>query len=280
MLSKMMRMMITAILMGTSLAFVPQAPSFSSNLKSSTSRARLPVADFKLHVASTRKQADKEAISVDAIPVPSAEDLVKANVESTNPLVKFSQQYQQLQKDYYLPMAFAQSGFLASCADMATQTMEVGSIDFGHVAAMIAVASTMSGVANAFWLRQLEENFPGTGAKQVFYKTTIHATIVAGIINSVYLAAVPFLATYVFHNGGEIDMDIVTSGWSIPDFLVLTKIELGMFVPYNIIAFKFISPTVRPLTHALMTATFNVAVSAVTLGYFDMWIHNFQELIS
>ena len=42
-------------------------------------------------------------------------------------------------------------------------------------------------------------------------------------------------------------------------------------VPYNTIAFKFVPPQVRPLTHATVSATFNVAVSAVTLGYFDTW---------
>ena len=33
-----------------------------------------------------------------------------------------------------------------------------------------------------------------------------------------------------------------------------------------------VPPSVRPLTHAMISATFNVAVSAVTLGYFDAWV--------
>ena len=37
------------------------------------------------------------------------------------------------------------------------------------------------------------------------------------------------------------------------------------------IAFKFVPPRVRPLTHAMVSATFNVAVSAITLGYWDVW---------
>ena len=42
-----------------------------------------------------------------------------------------------------------------------------------------------------------------------------------------------------------------------------------MFIPYNTIAFKWVAPQVRPLTHAMVSATFNVCVSAVTLGFFD-----------
>jgi nicotinamide riboside transporter PnuC len=60
----------------------------------------------------------------------------------------------------------------------------------------------------------------------------------------------------------------------------LTKIDILMFVPYNTLAFKFIPPSVRPLTHALMSAIFNVAVSAVTLGYFDQWCASAMHLFS
>ena len=75
-------------------------------------------------------------------------------------------------------MAFLQAGVLASGADIATQTMEAPFIDFGHVAAMATVASTMSGAANAVWLRQLEKAFPGTESKEVACKTLIHAIII------------------------------------------------------------------------------------------------------
>mmetsp|Transcript_15606 Transcript_15606/g.20342 ORF Transcript_15606/g.20342 Transcript_15606/m.20342 type:complete len:269 (+) Transcript_15606:70-876(+) len=268
-----MRLLVTAILLHLSTAFVP-TPSFSPNLKCS-SVARLPAADFQLHVVDTRRKPDAKMNIA-----PDAKDIVKASSESKNALSQLSENYQQLQKDYYLPVAFLQAGVLASCADIATQTMEAPSVDFGHVAAMATVASIMSGAANAAWLRQLENNFPGTGTKEVAYKTLIHATIIAFIINSAYLAFVPFFTTYLYGDGGAVDPSIIFSGWSVEEFATLTKIEILMFVPYNTLAFKFIPPTVRPLTHALMSATFNVAVSAVTLGYFDQWCASARHLFS
>ncbi len=267
----MIRILLSAILVGISAAFIP-APSLLSSLKYS-SVARLPAADFQLHVATTRrsKGASKKI-------VPDGKDLVKASSKSSNALTRFSEKYQQLQKDYYLQMAFLQAGVLASCADMATQTMEASAIDFGHVAAMATVASTMSGAANAIWLRQLENKFPGTETKEVVYKTLIHAVIIASIINSAYLAFVPLFTTYLYHDGGALDLSIILNGWSMDEFITLTKLEILMFIPYNTLAFKFVPPSVRPLTHAAISATFNVAVSAVTLGYFNKWCENAMHL--
>ena len=51
-----------------------------------------------------------------------------------------------------------------------------------------------------------------------------------------------------------------------------------MFIPYNTLAFSFVPPRVRPLTHAMVSATFNVAVSAVTLGYWDAWVRGAAQL--
>lgn len=240
-----MRSVIVAILTVSSAAYVP-------DLKISVTNSKQDVPDFVTTKSVLR---------------------VAQNLQQTQPtaLKKLSANYQQLQKDYYLQMAFLQAAILASGADMATQGMEATSIDFGHVAAMATVASTMSGVANAIWLRQLENTFPGTETPNVFMKTMIHATIIASIINSAYLAFVPLLTAYLYHDGGSVDFSIVFSSWSVEEFITLTKLELLMFIPYNTVAFKFVPPSVRPLTHAAVSATFNVAVSAVTLGYFDRW---------
>lgn len=66
-------------------------------------------------------------------------------VNKKNTLSTLSDNYKQLTTDHYLLMAFLQAGFLASGADIATQTMESNPIDFSHVAAMATVASTFSG---------------------------------------------------------------------------------------------------------------------------------------
>lgn len=197
-----------------------------------------------------------------------------------SPLKKFSNDYQQLQKDHYLTMAFMQAGFLASFADITTQSLEGADINFAHVAAMATVASTMSGSLNAIFLSQLENAFPGTETKEVISKTLIHATIIAFIINSAYLVFVPFLTQNLFEAGfvAPTALSEVFSGWSVEEFIILTKLEVMMFIPYNTIAFKFIPPSVRPLTHALVSATFNIGVSAVTLGYFDEWCDKAMHL--
>ena len=53
-----------------------------------------------------------------------------------------------------------------------------------------------------------------------------------------------------------------------------------MFIPYNALAFKLVPPQVRPLTHAMVSATFNIAVSAVTLGYWATWCDRAAHLTS
>ena len=68
-------------------------------------------------------------------------------------------------------------------------------------------------------------------------------------------------------------------GWTVPEFITLTKLEVCMFIPYNTLAFSFVPPRVRPLTHAMVSATFNVAVSAVTLGYWDAWMRGAAHVV-
>ena len=217
--------------------------------------------------------------------------------------------YSQLTKEHYLPCAFVQAGVLASCADTMTQTMQSGSVDLAHVGAMAFVAATMSGAANAVWLRQLESAWPGTGGREVAFKTLIHAITITSIINSAYLAGVPLLTRLaaegslaphaapawcstwheythyippsVQHLGvfGRCNSPGTFSGWTMAEFVTLTKLEVAMFIPFNTLAFKFVPPQVRPLTHATISATFNVAVSAVTLGYFDEWCERASHVL-
>lgn len=205
---------------------------------------------------------------------------------SGGPLKTFSEGYSRLTSEHYLLMAFLQAGFLASVADVTTQTLEGASpLDFGHVAAMATVASTMSGVMNAVWLRQLEQAFPGTKTREVVTKTLIHAIVLASIINSAYLVGVPLFTEYFYSGSGgfslpPMDPSILSEGWTLDEFIILTKLEVMMFIPYNTLAFKFIPPQVRPLTHATVSAIFNIAISAVTLGYFDIWCERATALFS
>jgi hypothetical protein len=263
-------------------AFVVQPNSRSLPVKSThtlnlSSRTNDDVMDISARMSTlTSDDADAESLRQYSVEIQQA--------VQTSPLKQFSEGYSTLTKEHYYPMAFAQAAFLASFADVSTQSLEHADLNIGHVAAMAAVASSFSGAINANWLRQLEEAFPGKQPKEVAYKTLIHAFLSAGIINSAYLIGVPLFTDFFFSSGGftlpPMDFDVLRGHWTIPEFIILTKLELLMFVPYNVVAFKFISPSIRPLTHAAVSATFNVAVSAVTLGYFDIWCQRAMSMLS
>lgn len=274
-----MKLFIGALLVGHSAAFTsndaPRAPA---------APARPSPEEFRLHVQSLvpprrpalraararagrgpRRDAPPASAVGRARPVVrDATCALESDERDPHPLARLAAGYRRLQAAHYLPVAFLQAGVLAGSADAATQVLEGGAADPAHVAAMVAVAACMSGAANAAWLAQLEDAFPGTAAREVACKTLLHATIVASVINGAYLVCVPLLAAALHGAPAE-------PAWSGAAFLTLTKLELLMFVPYNAVAFKYVPPAVRPLTHAAISATFNVAVSAVTLGFFDRW---------
>jgi len=198
-----------------------------------------------------------------------AERTLAVDAQSERPpldLAAFSDGYMRLSRDHYLALA--------------VQNLENAALDPGHVLAMGTVAATMSGAANAVWLRQLERAFPGTGAQAVAAKTIIHAFLVASIINSAYLIGVPLMTECIAQASlPPLTPDALLAGWTLDEFITLTKLEVCMFIPYNTVAFKFVPPRVRPLTHAMISAIFNVAVSAVTLGYFDTWCERAAALV-
>lgn len=206
------------------------------------------------------------------------------------------ERYSQLTTDYYLTMAFLQSAVIALGADVLTQKLEgAAPIDFGHVFAIMTVAATASGAMNAFALRKLENVFPGKGTKNVSIKAAVSTLLLGGAINCAYLVGVPLLDATVFnfneHAAAGLHLppletsalDVVLQGWNTEEFITLTKVECLMFLPYHSLAFNFVSPQLRPLTQAGMAGTFNIIVSAVTLGYFDIWCDRtvcfFQHLL-
>ena len=179
--------------------------------------------------------------------------------------------YARLTRQHYIPCAIGQAGFMTCLADITTQYMEgVAALDFGHVAAMVTIASTLSGGFNAACIRHLEHRFPGGANAEVAMKTLLHYCFVATFINSVWLAGVPVLTAY--YGAGQLpqpELSAVLSGWTPEGFSRLMALEFAMFVPYNGVAFKYVPPRIRPLTATLLSATFTIAVSAITLGYFD-----------
>lgn len=192
-------------------------------------------------------------------------------------------QYAKLTKEHYLLMALVQSGAIATVADVITQKMEgLPNIDFSHVLAISCVASVFSGAFNAFWLRRIERAFPGKAPNDVFTKAMISTVLLGGAINAAYIVGIPLFESTIFAQGVHLpplDPKILLAGWSSEEFITLTKIECVMFLPYHLLAFNLIPPQLRPLTQAGMSATFNVMVSAVTLGFFDTWINHAQHLV-
>ena len=179
--------------------------------------------------------------------------------------------YARLTRQHYIPCAIVQAGVMTCLADITTQSMEgVAALDFGHVAAMVTIASTLSGGFNAACIRHLEHRFPGGANAEVAMKTLLHYCFVATFINSVWLAGVPVLTAY--YGAGHLpqpELGALLSGWTPEGFSRLMALEFAMFVPYNGVAFKYVPPRIRPLTATLLSATFTIAVSAITLGYFD-----------
>lgn len=198
---------------------------------------------------------------------------IATSLERPAPLARVADAYLELTRAHYLEAAVLQCGVLTSCADVATQCMHglpLAEVDASHVAAMATVAASLSGGANAVWLRMLEEAHPGPDMGPVARKTAMHWAGPAAFINAHYLMAVPVLTALYGGGGLPADATALADGFSAEGFEHLMLIELGMFVPYNLLAFRVVPPRIRPLTAALLSATFTVLVSALTLGYGDV----------
>ena len=263
-------------------AFVAPSALLHGELIAATSPKSNP--KYSKVVVNQSSRVGGTSIDVPSTNDSSAEDVLKqftAPPRTSSPLEKFSEGYSRLTSEHYLLMAFVQAGFLGMYQLKCSRMLH--HLTLGMSQLWLSLASLMSGVANAVWLRQLEQAFPGTKTREVATKTLIHAIIIASIINSAYLIGVPVLDEYVYGVNGlslpPLDISVLRGGWSLEEFITLTKLEILMFIPYNTLAFKFVPPSIRPLTHAAISATFNVAVSAVTLGYFHVWCDRATSLM-
>ena len=188
--------------------------------------------------------------------------------------LQLSDAYQKATSEHYIACAIVQSTVLVSGADVVCQRMH-GEMDYAHVAAMATVASCFSGAFNSTCLRSLERLMPGPSASAITAKTILHFCLPAALINSVYLGGVPLLTAFYgqdFSDGLAADLvpllaSGAVGGWSPDAFRELMLVELVMFAPYNLLAFRMIPQRIRPLTAAALGATFSIVVSAATLQY-------------
>mmetsp|Transcript_38266 Transcript_38266/g.38647 ORF Transcript_38266/g.38647 Transcript_38266/m.38647 type:complete len:334 (-) Transcript_38266:154-1155(-) len=216
----------------------------------------------------------------------SSQNSEEREIVNNNIISSVSTTYSQLSRDFYLPLSFFQSSTIACFADIIVQHLEgADPIDFSHVLAMMTIAATASGCFNAYFLRKLENKYPGKEGQDVAIKAFVSTIILGGAINLAYLVGVPLLTCSVFAFGGAgsavpdavphlplLDSAHILEGWNLDEFITLTKVECLIFAPYHSIAFNFVPPQVRPLTQAGIAGVFNIIVSAVTLGYFNIWV--------
>lgn len=170
----------------------------------------------------------------------------------------------------YLATACATSCVLRGASDLASQAWALGGMDgvsFAHGAAMATMGLTLSGLCGASWLRLLE-NMCGDGKTPADAARKAAADFVcwAPLANSAYLLGVPFLtALYSTHLCGAVcevsltqSLDTLRTG-----FGSAMQLEASIFVPYNLISFKLIPPTLRPQTTAVMCAFFTMGLSHI-----------------
>ena len=161
--------------------------------------------------------------------------------------------------------AGVQAGFLACISDAISQHMHDMPLDGAHVAAMGAIAFSLSGALNAIWLDHLEAKIPGGEPRAVLSKTVCDYTCCATLFNSAYLFGVPFL-TALF-SGDAPPLHTLLDGWTVDGFRSAMSFEACTFVPYNLFAFRMVPPALRPTTSALLSATCAIVMSGLTLGY-------------
>lgn len=219
-------------------------------------------------------ETNAEYVAVDIAPDPISEKKKDVSATLSDRVAEFK----------YLGMAFLQSATIACFADIFTQTMEdADPIDYSHVCSLTLVAALSSGLMNAYFLRHIEHAYPGKGVKEVVYKALISTFPLGCSINACYLIGIPLFSATIFSRDGfhlpPLDFGFIFQGFTIPKFLTLTKVETIMFLPYHTFAFNLVPPNWRPLTQATMSGIFSIVVSAVTLGYHNVWYEVFLDFI-
>jgi len=266
-----------------------------NNLQNSTYEV---VTDSNSNILDIDGEISESDVDIETETEYSDVDMEDSDVESTAAAVignhhnkrRLSQKYSQFSKDYYLTAAFIQSSFIAFLADLWTQKMATRvaatataafSYDYSHAFAIASVAATASGSINAYFLRKLEQAFPGKNVKNVSAKTLISTFLLGGAINAAYIIGVPLFSNTLFSSATSRKLAassmpqtsvlrFIFQGWTNAKFITLTKVECLMFLPYHLLAFNLVPSQLRPLTQAGMAGIFNIIVSAVTLGYFTM----------
>jgi len=164
--------------------------------------------------------------------------------------------YARVSRDHFLPLAAAQAGALRGASDLVGQGLQHAPADPTHAVAMAAIAAGVSGFGGAMWLRKLEGLY-GTSTEPgvVARKTATDYVFWAPIANTAYLLGLPLLTGH----GAEAALSTWQAG-----FVSVMLLELSIFMPYNVFAFRMIPLEARPLVQTLLSAAFTIGLCTVS----------------
>ena len=202
-----------------------------------------------------------------------------ARVPTTQMSFDLSAVYQNALSTHYYETTCLQAGVLGSIGDVlaqalerpaATETKKACSLDWQRTLRTGMLGVVIGGLGDAMWLRYLEEPglfepilraFDGHGVTLdadsllVVIKTTLDAFVWAPIANSLYLVLTPLSE----------GTDLAGIVHSLDDnFLPVMQSEWSVFLPYNLVAFAFLPPFIRPFTTGLVSMFFSTYLSWIT----------------
>lgn len=191
----------------------------------------------------------------------------------------FAAAYQNALSTHYYETTCLQAGVLGSIGDVlaqalerpnATETKKGYSLDWQRTLRTGMLGVIIGGLGDAMWLRYLEEPglfepvisaFDGHGVTLdadsllVVIKTILDAFVWAPIANSLYLVLTPLSE----------GTDLAGVLHSLDDnFLPVMQSEWSVFFPYNLVAFAFLPPFIRPFTTGLVSMFFSTYLSWIT----------------
>jgi len=165
--------------------------------------------------------------------------------------------YSVVATKHYLATAAASSGILRAGADLAGQCARDGAADPTHTLSMAAVATVVSGLCGAQWMRHLDSTLGDSTAESaglVAAKAFADYTCFAPCANSAYLFLLPLLT------GAGVEAATTSVVAHLP---FLMQLEFMLWMPYNLIAFSHLPLHLRPATSALLSALFTVSIATV-----------------
>ena len=187
------------------------------------------------------------AVPYPAVPYPTSSSRGWENARQT---------YCDLMQSQYLLMSSVQAAVLRGPVDLLSQGLrchgDLSLVSGEHALALASIAFVISGWGGATWLRTLEGWLPGRSDELVLKKTAADYTMWAPFANSCYLLLMPLLL-------GQ-GVEAAASTWQA-GFGTAMGMEMAIFMPFNLFAFKLIPPHLRPPVGYLLSGVFTLGLS-------------------